>query len=193
MKKFAIILFLGLCACKSGFNSTSKNCIEKDQREVLENAVELFEIKIQKQYPKLSKEAAYFEFISEWANKKLPIIFFQDSLESTVRNLNIWSESIRLDKDMDLEKKIFNIDSMNLKRVKLNYEFSSCLSKATTDWDGIRNFIVANSKYRLSPKLALKNLYRTNENDLKQFENRLAIILGVYYQTMFNIRSVVTK
>ncbi len=153
----------------------------------------MFELKIQKQYPEISKEAAYFEFVTEWANKKLPLDFFQDSLELKIRSLNLWEESERSDKDTELEKKLFNVDYLNPVRVKLNYTFSNCLSKTTTDWDGIRSFLLANSKYRLSPNLALKNFYRSNENDLKEFENRLAIVLGVYYQTMFNIKNTVAN
>jgi len=83
---------------------------------------------------------------------------------------------------------------MNPVRVKLNSEFSTCLSKTIKDWDGIRRFLLANSKYRLSPRLALNDyFYRSNENDLKDFENRLSIVLGAYYQTMFNIKNTVAN
>ncbi|MDT0540692.1 hypothetical protein [Croceitalea sp. P059] len=150
-------------------------------------------MKLEEQYKNLSKEAAYFQFLSDWASKKLPLDFFQDSLELKIRNLNLWEVSERTDRNMELEKTLFDVDSMNLIRVKLNSEFSTCLSKNTRDWDGIRRFLLANSKYRLSPRLALKNLSYTNETDLKEFENRLAIVLGVYYQTMFNIKNTVAN
>ncbi|RIV71944.1 hypothetical protein D2U88_05665 [Flagellimonas aequoris] len=72
--------------------------------KTLEKAVELFEFKIEDQYSEISKEAAYFEFISDWANNELPMNFFKDSLELKIRNLNIWVESNRSEKDLDLEK-----------------------------------------------------------------------------------------
>lgn len=148
---------------------------------------------LHKEYPKLSTEKGYFEFISDWSNKKLNKDFFNDSLDLKVRSLDLWTESIRSDKNMELEKKLFNVDSMNPVRVKLNIEFSSCLSK-TIDWrKGISNFLRVNSKYRISPRHARKYLYKTSEYDLKKFENRLAIVLGVYYQTMFNIKNTVAN
>lgn len=200
MKKSIFILLFGLCACKSGLDSSPKmeleslkNCIESEQREILEMVVESFEMKIQKQYPKISKEKGYFEFITDWSNKKLNKDFFNDSLDLKVRSLNLWTESIRSDKDMELEKKLFNVDSMNPVRSKLNVEFSNCLSK-TMDWrNGISNFLRVNSKYRISPRHARKYLYGTSEYDLKNFESRLAIVLGVYYQTMFNIKNTVAN
>ncbi|WP_318312831.1 hypothetical protein [Flagellimonas crocea] len=198
MKKLILILFFGLCACKTGFdssstNTTSKECVEKEQMKTLEKAVELFEFKIEDQYPEISKEAAYFEFISDWANNELPMSFFKDSLELKIRNLNILSGSNRSEKDLDLEKKLYNVDSMNPIRVKLNPDFSVCLANKI-DWMlGTSSFLRVNSKYRLSPKLAKKQLYRTSEYDLKIFENRLAIVLGVYYQTMFNINTTVVN
>ncbi|RIV71945.1 hypothetical protein D2U88_05670 [Flagellimonas aequoris] len=80
---------------------------------------------------------------------------------------------------------------MNPIRVKLNPDFSVCLANKI-DWMlGTSSFLRVNSKYRLSPKLAKKQLYKTSEYDLKIFENRLAIVLGVYYQTMFNINTTV--
>ncbi|WP_318310448.1 hypothetical protein [Flagellimonas crocea] len=194
LKKLIIILFLVVCSCKTGFDSSSKKCIEKEERQILIEAVDLFEFKIQKQYPEISKEAAYFEFLTNWADNKLPMEFFQDTLSLKVRNMDIWEESKRSEKNMDRERKIFNVDSMNPVRVKLNSEFSTCLSKTTKDWDGIRRFLLANSKYRLSPRFALNDyFYRSNENDLKDFENRLSIVLGAYYQTMFNIKNTVAN
>lgn len=198
MKKLIFILFLGLCACKSGVDSSShsvssKQCIEKGERKILEKAIELFEFRIQKKYPEISTEAAYFEFISDWSNKKIPTDFFQDSLEIKVRNLNLWTESTRSEKDMGLEKTIFNVDSMNPIRVKLNSDFSICLANKI-DWRiGTSTFLRMNSKYRISPRIAKKRLYMTSENDLKNFENRLTIVLGVYYQTMFNIKNTVAN
>lgn len=159
----------------------------------MEKAIELFEFRIQKKYPKSSTEAAYFEFISDWSNKKLSIDFFQDSLELKIRSLNLWTESNRSEKDTDLEKKLFKVDSMNPMRVKLNTDFSICLSN-NIDWRvGTSSFLRANSKYRISPRHARKYLYNTSEHDLKKFENRLAIVLGVYYQTMFNIKNTVAN
>ncbi|WP_221405721.1 hypothetical protein, partial [Roseivirga echinicomitans] len=192
LKKLIFILFFGLCACKSGFDSSAKQCVEKKESETLKQAVDLFEWKIQKKYPNVSKEAAYFDFISDWSNKKLPMDFFQDSLELKIRKMDLWTESNRSERNMDLEKKLFNVDSMNPVRVKLGKEFSTCLGKST-DLDGIRSFLHANSKYRLSPRLAQNPLYRTSEHDMKKFENRLAIVLGVYYQTMFNIKNTVAN
>lgn len=94
---------------------------------------------------------------------------------------------------MDLEKKLFNVDSMNPIRVKLENNFSICLAKKI-DWRiGTSTFLRMNSKYRISPQIAKKRLYRTSEHDLKKFENRLTIVLGVYYQTMFNIKSTVAS
>ena len=192
MKKLIFILFFGLFACKSGFDFSAKQCVEKKESKTLKQAVDLFEWKIQKQYPNVSKEASYFDFISDWSNKKLPMDFFQDSLELKIRKMDLWTESNRSERDMSLEKKLFNVDSMNPVRVKLSKEFSICLSKST-DLDGIRSFLKANSKYRLSPRLAQSRLNRTNEYDIKKFENRLAIVLGVYYQTMFNIKNTVAN
>ncbi|NJB35798.1 hypothetical protein [Croceivirga sp. JEA036] len=198
MKKLLFISFLIISGCKSGIDSTSfdkssKECIEKEQREILEKAVELFETRIKEKYPEISVEAAYFEFISDWSNKKLPVDFFQDSLELKIRNLNVWTESTRSEKDMELEKQLFNVASMNPIRVKLNQEFSNCLSEKI-DWRiGTRSFLLFNSKYRISPKIAKKRLNWTSEYDLKEFENRLTIVLGVYYQTMFNIKNTVAN
>lgn len=193
-----LILFFGFCACKSGKDSSSysvpsKKCVEKGEKKILEKAIELFESRIQEKYPEISTEAAYFEFISDWSNKKLPIDFFQDSLELKIRDLNLWTESTRSEKDMDLEKKLFNVDSMNPIRVKLENNFSICLAKKI-DWRiGTSTFLKMNSKYRISPQIAKKRLYRTSEHDLKKFENRLTIVLGVYYQTMFNIKPTVAS
>ncbi|MEL7271459.1 MAG: hypothetical protein AAGL34_17940 [Bacteroidota bacterium] len=94
MKKLIFILFLVLFACKSGKDSSkysvpSKKCIERGERKILEKAVGLFESKIQEKYPEISTEAAYFQFISDWSNKKLPVDFFQDSLELKIRDLNL--------------------------------------------------------------------------------------------------------
>ncbi|WP_181899517.1 hypothetical protein [Flagellimonas nanhaiensis] len=199
MKKLTFILIIGICSCKSGLNSSSrmesdsspKKCIEIAERKVLEKAVELFETKIEKQYPKVSLESAYFEFIDDWSNKKLSKNFFKDSLELKVRNLNLWTESTRSDKNMEFEKQLFNVDSMNPIRVKLNSDFSTCLANKI-DWGiGTSTFLRMNSKYRISPRIAKKKLYRTSQNDMKKFENRLTIVLGVYYQTMFNIKKTV--
>jgi len=198
MKKLIFIIFLGFFACKSGFDSSSsvlssKECITKKQKEILEKSVELFESKLHKQYPNISNEAAYFEFISDLANKKLSIDFFQDSLDLEIRNFNLWTESKRSEEETDLEKKIFNVNSMNPIRVKLNSDFSTCLANKI-DWRiGTSSFLRMNSKYRLSPRLARKQLFRTSEYDLKKIENRLAIVLGVYYQTMFNIKNTVAN
>jgi hypothetical protein len=198
MKKLIFIIFLGFFACKSGFDSSSsvlssKECIAKKEKEILEKAVEIFESKLQKQYPDISNEAAYFEFISDLANKKLNIDFFQDSLDLEIRNLNLWTESKRSEEETDLEKKIFNVNSMNPIRVKLNSDFSTCLANKI-DWRiGTSSFLRMNSKYRLSPRLARKQLFRTSEYDLKKIENRLTIVLGVYYQTMFNIKNTVAN
>jgi hypothetical protein len=198
MKKLAFILFLGIFSCKSGFDSSSsalssKECVAKEQKEILEKAVELFESKLQKQYPSISNEAAYFEFISDWENKELPTDFFQDSLELEIRNLNLWTKSKRTEEETDLEKKIFNVDSMTPIRVKLNSDFSTCLANKI-DWRiGTSTFLRMNSEYRISPRIAKKRLYQTSENDLKKFENRLTIVLGVYYQTMFNIKNTVAN
>ncbi|WP_045802589.1 hypothetical protein [Flagellimonas lutaonensis] len=198
LKKLIFILFLGICACKSGFNTSSsgsslKECVGKEQTEILEKAVKLFESKLQKRYPDISNEEAYFEFISDWANKELPVDFFQDSLELKIRNLNLWTESKRSEEETELEKKIFNVNSMNPIRVKLNSDFSTCLANKI-DWRiGTSSFLRMNSKYRLSPRLAKKQLFKTSEYDLKKFENRLTIILGVYYQTMFNIKNTVAN
>ncbi|GAA0746241.1 hypothetical protein [Gaetbulibacter jejuensis] len=187
MKKLVIILFLGLLSCKTEKNISSKKCYESEQRDVLENSVRLFELKLKKQYPELSNEAAYFEFISDWSDKKLSVDFFKDSLELKIRNLNLWTESNRSGKDMELEKRLFNVDSMNPIRIKLNEQFSKCIA-FSTKVEGIRNFLIVNTKYRYSPKLAKKSLLHTSEYDLKEFDNRLVIVLGVYYQTMFNIK-----
>ena len=198
MKKLIFISFLVISACKSGrdstsFDKSSRECIEKEQREILEKAVELFETRIKEKYREISPEAAYFEFISDWSNKKLPMDFFQDSLELKIRNLKIWTESTRSEKDMELEKTLFNVDSMNPIRVKLNSVFSNCLANKI-DWRiGTSTFLRMNSKYRISPRIAKKRLYRTSEYDLKEFENRLTIVLGVYYQTMFNIKNTVAN
>ncbi|WP_041383271.1 hypothetical protein [Polaribacter sp. MED152] len=198
MKKLAFILFLGIFSCKSGFDSSStvlssKDCVVKEQKEILEKAVKLFEYKLQKQYSDISIEAAYFEFISDLANKELTIDFFQDSLELKIRNLNLWTESKRSEEETDLEMKIFNVNSMNPIRVKLNSDFSTCLANKI-DWRiGTSSFLRMNSKYRLSPRLAKKQLFKTSEYDLKKFENRLTIVLGVYYQTMFNIKNTVAN
>ena len=198
MKKLTFILFLGFFACKSGLDSSSpvlssKECISKKQKEILEKAVELFESKLQKKYSDISIEAAYFEFISDLANKELNIEFFQDSLDLEIRNMNFWTESKRSEEETELEKKIFNINSMNPIRVKLNSDFSTCLANKI-DWRiGTNSFLRMNSKYRLSPRLAQKHLFKTSEYDLKKFENRLTIVLGVYYQTMFNIKNTVAN
>ncbi|MFX0558691.1 hypothetical protein ACOCEA_17975, partial [Maribacter sp. CXY002] len=198
LKKIIFILFLVITACKSGFDSTSidkssRECIEKEKREILENAVGLFEARIKTKYPEISAEAAYFEFVSDWSNKKIPIDFFQDSLELKIRNLNLWTESTRSEKDMELEKTLFNVDSMNKLHVKLNIDFSNCLANKI-DWRiGTSTFLRINSKYRISPRIAKKTLYRTSLYDLKEFENRLTIVLGVYYQTMFNIKNTVAN
>ncbi|WP_285654783.1 hypothetical protein [Allomuricauda sp. NBRC 101325] len=198
MKKLILILFFGLSACKTGFDytstySTSKECVEKEQMKTLEKTVELFESKIENQYPEISREAAYFKFISDWANNELPMNFFKDSLELKIRSLNIWAESNRSEKELNMEKKLYNVDTMNPIRVKLNPDFSVCLANKV-DWMlGTSSFLRANSKYRISPKLAKKQLYKTSEYDLKIFENRLTIVLGVYYQTMFNIKTTVVN
>ncbi|RZS93930.1 hypothetical protein [Aquimarina brevivitae] len=186
-KKLFLIFFLGFFACKSGYDSSSKNCTTKAQKEILVQAVQLFESKLQKRYTDISIEAAYFEFISDLVDKELSIGFFQDSLALKIRNLNLWTESTRSEKEEKLEKKIFNVDAMNPIRVKLSANFSTCLANSI-DWKlGTSSFLRMNSKYRLSPRLAQKYLYRASEYDLRKFENRLAIVLGVYYQTMFNI------
>lgn len=159
----------------------------------MEKAVELFESRINEKYPEISTEAAYFEFVSDWSNKEIQTDFFQDSLELKVRNLNLWTESTRSEKDMDLEKQLFNVDSMNPIRIKLNSDFSTCLANKI-DWRiGTGTFLRMNSKYRISPRIAKNKLYRTSENDLKKIENRLTIVLGVYYQTMFNIKNTVAN
>ncbi|GLU44833.1 hypothetical protein Musp01_24570 [Muricauda sp. NBRC 101325] len=161
--------------------------------KTLEKTVELFESKIENQYPEISREAAYFKFISDWANNELPMNFFKDSLELKIRSLNIWAESNRSEKELNMEKKLYNVDTMNPIRVKLNPDFSVCLANKV-DWMlGTSSFLRANSKYRISPKLAKKQLYKTSEYDLKIFENRLTIVLGVYYQTMFNIKTTVVN
>ncbi|WP_299537395.1 hypothetical protein [Ulvibacterium sp.] len=201
MKKLIFILLFGLCSCKSGLNSSSKGestssskkCVGIQERELLEKAVKTFETKIQNQYPERSTELAYFEFISDWSNKKLQMDFFKDSLELKIRSLDLWTESTRSVENMEREKQLFNVDSMNPIRVKLNPDFSTCLANKI-DWRiGTSTFLRLNSKYRMSPRHARKRLFRTSQNDLKKFENKLTIVLGVYYQTMFNIKNTVAN
>lgn len=196
MKKLILILFLVLFSCKSGSNSpitSSDTCITKEQKEIFKTAVRLFEYKLQEQYSDISTEFAYFEFVSDLADREIPIDFFKDSLEIEIRNMNLWAESKRTEEETTFEKQIFNVDSMNPIRVKLNPDFSTCLA-SKIDWRiGTSFFLKMNSQYRLSPALAKKQIFNTStsERDMKQFESRLAIVLGFYYQTMFNIKNTV--
>nr|WP_299384135.1 hypothetical protein [Allomuricauda sp.] len=201
MKKIIFIILFGLCSCKSGLNSSSRaettspsqKCVGIQERELLKKAVEAFETKIQNRYPELSVELAYFEFVSDWSNERLQVDFFKDSLELKIRSMDLWTESTRSDENMEREKHLFNVDSMNPVRVKLNSDFSTCLANKI-DWRiGTSTFLRMNSKYRISPRHARKKLFRTSQNDLKKFENRLTIVLGVYYQTMFNIKNTVAN
>ena len=190
MKKLSLLLLLGILACKSEFNASSRRCFEKNQKQLLVKAVELFDARVQQRYADLSLEAAYFRFLFDWSSKKIPQDFFRDSLQLKIRNLDLWTVTDRSEKNMDLEKQLFNVDSMNPKSVKLNPEIATCLARAI-DWrKGISSFLLLNSKYRISPKIVQKRLYHSSENDLKQFENRLAIVLAVYYQTTFNLNDI---
>lgn len=93
---------------------------------------------------------------------------------------------MRSSENTEREAKLFNVDSMNPKRIKLTKEFSNCLLLAT-EVNGLRNFLLINSKYKLSPRLAQKYLYHSSEIDLNKFENKMIFVLGTYYQTAFNV------
>ncbi len=190
MKKLLLIVFIAFYSCKTQDYLPAEKCTYKEQLFVINKGVNYFETKLLKKYPDLTKEAAYFEFIIDWSNKKLNTDFFSDksldSIHKQIRNLKIWDESTRSGENMEREAKLFNVDSMNPMRTKLNKETSNCLAK-TSNAEGIIYFLKFNSEYRLSPRLAQKKLFHTSEYDLKDDENRIAIVLGVYYQTAYNI------
>jgi len=152
--------------------------------------VAFFESKLKKKYTEMTKEAAYFEFLTDWSYRNLNTNFFSDdssdSIHKQIRNLEIWNESLRSEENMEREPKLFNVESMNPIRLKLDKDISRCLVRQTKA-EGIVYFLMDNSKYRISPRLAQKRLFRTNEHDLKENVNRMIIALGVYYQTSFNI------
>lgn len=190
IKWFSLVFFMGLLSCKTQKAVALAKCIDQKQIVVIENGISYFEAKLVEIYPELRIEAAYFEFIDDWSEKKISSDFFDDSSSSAIhqqiRALDIWEESLRSSENTEREAKLFNVDSMNPKRIKLTKEFSNCLLLAT-EVNGLRNFLLINSKYKLSPRLAQKYLYHSSEIDLNKFENKMIFVLGTYYQTAFNV------
>lgn len=200
MKKLILIFALALCGCKASRDITPQTeivnskapCITEEDQKVLESAVKLFESKLQTQYPDLSISRAYSRFIHDWSESKFAPEFYQDSLAMKVRKMNLWTESPRQEKYMELEKQIFKVDSMNPVSIKLSTGFSKCLARKM-DWrTSSSSFLLANAKYRLSPRLVSRSIFRWGWAELeesKKLEPRLTIVLGIYYQTMFNLKS----
>jgi hypothetical protein len=58
---------------------------------------------------------------------------------------------------MELGKSLFNVNSMNPTRVRLNEKVSEFIAMST-NVKGIRNFSLPNPKHRLDPKLAINKL-----------------------------------
>ncbi len=191
MKKLLLLILIGFYSCKSQDYLSTEKCIYKKNQFIINKGVNYFETKLAERYPNLTKEAAYFKFISDWSSKKLNTDFFSDksldSIHKQIRNIEIWEESIRSSENMEREAKLYNVSTMNPKRIKLDKETSICLAKASNT-DGIIHFLILiNSDHILIPRLAQKKLFHSSESDLKNDENRIAIALGVYYQTAFNI------
>ena len=200
MKKLILIFALALCGCKASrditpqteiVNSKAPCLIDEDQR-ILENAVKLFESKLQNLYPDLSIRHSYYRFIHDWSESKFAPEFYQDSLAMKVRQMNLWAESTRQEEYMELEKQLFKVDSMNPVRVKLRTEFSKCLARKMYWRSNSSSFLLSNAKYRISPRLARRSIFRwgwAEQEESKKLEPRLTIVLGIYYQTMFNLKS----
>lgn len=187
MNKPLLILFLVVFSCKTTISTSIRNCIDKEHLSIINKGIEVFEAKLYKSYPNLTIEKAYFKFLEDYRNKKLNPEFFKIENINSIKELEIWDVSIRTEKHMKLEAKLFNVDSMNPNRTTLNKNFSQCLANLTES-EGIQNFLLSNSIFRMSPKRTKKMIYaKTNESDLKKYENRLAIALAVYYQTALNL------
>jgi len=191
MKKLLLISLICFYSCKTQVYLPVKKCIEKDNLSTIHKGVLLFESKLKDKYPNSTIEWAYFEFLQDLSTKNLSNQFFDDSISDSIskqiRNLKIWDISERTNENMEREAKLFNVEKMNPNNIKLEKNISYCLFDQT-DSDGIKNFLLMNSKYRLSPK-RIRNIFYsgTSESDLKKDTNRMIIALGVYYQTKFNI------